>query len=52
MAAGVHTQPAALAVAEAGGDDGSPGVGYAGVSPVATVAKILLAQLLLGTPQG
>jgi len=48
LAAGVHTQPAALAAAEAGTSDGSPSVGYAGVSPVATVAKILLGQWLSG----
>jgi putative transport protein len=48
MVSGVHTQPAALAFANESVRDDSPNLGYAGVSPVATVAKILLAQLLLG----
>lgn len=44
---GQHTQPAALgyAVEQAGGD--LPHVGYAMVFPLATVAKIVLAQLVL-----
>jgi putative transport protein len=44
---GQHTQPAALgyAVEQAGGD--LPHVGYANVFPLATVAKIVLAQLVL-----
>lgn len=44
---GQHTQPAALgyAVEQAGGD--LPHVGYATVFPLATVAKIVLAQLVL-----
>jgi putative transport protein len=49
MASGVHTQPAALAFATDAAREESPNLGYASVSPVATVAKILLAQLLLGT---
>ncbi len=48
MASGVHTQPAGLAFANEAARDDSPNLGYASVSPVATVAKILLAQLLLG----
>lgn len=48
MASGVHTQPAALAFANDAARDESPNVGYASVSPVATIAKILLAQVLLG----
>jgi putative transport protein len=48
MASGVHTQPAGLAFANDAARDESPNVGYASVSPVATVTKILLAQLLLG----
>ena len=44
---GQHTQPAALgyAVEQAGGD--LPHVGYATVFPLATVAKIVLAQVVL-----
>lgn len=48
LASGVHTQPAALAFANDAARDESPNLGYASVSPVATVTKILLAQLLLG----
>jgi putative transport protein len=48
MASGVHTQPAALAFATDAAREESPNLGYASVSPVATVTKILLAQLLLG----
>ncbi len=48
MAAGVHTQPAALAFANDAARDDSPNLGYASVSPIATVTKIILAQLLLG----
>jgi len=48
MASGVHTQPAGLAFATDAAREESPNVGYASVSPVATVTKILLAQLLLG----
>ncbi len=47
VVAGVHTQPAALAFAaeQTGGD--LPNLGYATVFPVATVAKIVLVQILL-----
>ncbi len=48
MAAGVHTQPAALAFANDAARDASPDAGYSSVGPIATVAKIVLAQLLLG----
>ncbi|MEQ1833326.1 MAG: TrkA C-terminal domain-containing protein [Candidatus Eisenbacteria bacterium] len=48
LTAGVHTQPAGLAFATDTTHDDSPGIGYASVSPIATVSKILLAQLLLG----
>lgn len=45
--AGLHTQPAVLSYAlEQSGSD-LPNVGYATVFPVATIAKILLAQVLL-----
>lgn len=47
VVAGVHTQPAALAfAAEQTGSD-LPNLGYATVFPVATVAKIVLVQILL-----
>jgi putative transport protein len=47
MASAIHTQPAALAFAtETAGDDG-PNAGWAAVFPFATIAKILLAQLLV-----
>lgn len=50
MAAGIHTQPAALAFANDSARDASPDAGYSSVGPMATVAKIVLAQLLLGLP--
>jgi len=47
MLAGLQTQPAVLSFAlEQTGDD-SPNLGYATVYPVAMIAKILLAQVLL-----
>ncbi|MEP7355857.1 MAG: aspartate:alanine exchanger family transporter [Anaerolineales bacterium] len=47
MLAGMMTQPAVLGFAlESSGDD-LPNVGYASVYPFATIAKIVLAQLLL-----
>jgi putative transport protein len=47
MVSAVHTQPAALAFAtDSAGDDG-PNAGWAAVFPFATIAKILLAQLLV-----
>ncbi len=47
MVAGMQTQPAVLAFAvEQTGDD-LPNTGYASVYPVATIAKIVLAQVLL-----
>ncbi len=45
--AGIHTQPAALAFANERHVDGSPAVGYATVFPLATIVKIVAAQLLL-----
>lgn len=48
LASGVHTQPAALAFASESARDPSPDVGYSTVSPIATLTKILVAQLLLG----
>jgi putative transport protein len=47
MVAGIHTQPAALAFASAQAKSDQPNVGYASVYPLATIAKIVLAQLLL-----
>jgi putative transport protein len=47
IVAGMQTQPAVLAFAvEQSGDD-LPNTGYASVYPVATIAKIVLAQVLL-----
>ena len=47
MAAGLQTQPAVLAFAvEQAGSD-LPNTGYAAVYPLATIAKIVLAQVLL-----
>jgi putative transport protein len=47
MAAGLQTQPAVLAFAvEQAGSD-LPNTGYASVYPIATIAKIVLAQVLL-----
>lgn len=45
--AGMQTQPAVLAFAAEQTDDDRPAAGYATVFPVAMVAKILIAQLLL-----
>jgi putative transport protein len=47
IVAGVHTQPAVLAFANDRAGNEAPDLGYATVFPVATIAKILLAQLLL-----
>jgi putative transport protein len=47
MLAGMHTQPAALAFASQQAQSDAPNVGYAAVFPVATIAKIVLAQVLL-----
>jgi putative transport protein len=43
----VHTQPAALAFALEQSETELPNRGYATVFPIATIAKIVLAQLLL-----
>ena len=43
----VHTQPAALAFASERTQSELARVGYASVFPIATVAKIVIAQLLL-----
>ncbi len=47
MVAGIHTQPAVLGFAEQRTGNELPHLGYAAVYPVATIAKILLVQLLL-----
>lgn len=47
VVAGVQTQPAALAFAIERTKNEVPSAGYAAVYPVATVAKIVIAQLLL-----
>jgi len=47
MVAGIQTQPAVLAFANEGVADDGPNAGYAAVYPFATIAKILLAQLLV-----
>lgn len=47
MVAGIHTQPAALAFANERGHGDAPNLGYASVFPLATIAKILIAQLLV-----
>ena len=48
MLAGIQTQPADLAFASERTRNDLPNAGYAAVYPVATIAKLLLAQLLLG----
>lgn len=47
VVAGIQTQPAALAFAIERTKNESPNAGYAAAYPVATVAKIVIAQLLL-----
>lgn len=47
MLAGVHTQPAVLGFALEQSEDEMPNTGYALLFPVATVAKIVFAQILL-----
>jgi putative transport protein len=46
---GLQTQPAVLAFAQEQSQNELPNVGYATVYPVAFVAKVLLAQILLAT---
>jgi putative transport protein len=48
IVSGLHTQPAVLAFASEQTENDLPTIGYATVFPVATIAKILLAQILLG----
>jgi putative transport protein len=47
VVSGIHTQPAALAFATDRSRNDLPRLGYASVFPIATVAKIVIAQLLL-----
>jgi putative transport protein len=47
MLAGLQTQPAVLSFAQETTDDDLPNTGYAMVFPVAMIAKILAAQILL-----
>jgi putative transport protein len=47
MLSGIQTQPAALVFATEQTENELPNVGYAAVYPVATIAKIVLAQVLL-----
>jgi putative transport protein len=44
--AGIHTQPAALSAALEQRLDEAPNVGYTAVFPLATVMKLILAQIL------
>lgn len=47
MLAGLHTQPAVLGFATEQSENELPNVGYALVFPIATIGKIIIAQLLL-----
>lgn len=47
MIAGIHTQPAVLGWATEHARSEAPNVGYAAVYPVATIAKLLLVQVVL-----
>lgn len=47
MLSGLQTQPAVLGVALERADSELPNIGYSAVYPTATIAKILLAQLLV-----
>jgi putative transport protein len=48
LVAGIHTQPAALSFANTHTGSETPNVAYAAVYPVATISKIILAQILAG----
>lgn len=52
MLAGLQTQPAVLGFATESLKSEEPNVGYATVYPVATIVKLILAQLLLGLGLG
>ncbi len=47
MIAGIHTQPAALMFANERTGNETPNVGYTAVFPLATIVKIVLAQILV-----
>ena len=46
--AGTHTQPVVLGYANQHAGNDLPNVGFATVYPLATILKIVLAQVLLG----
>jgi len=48
LLAGIHTQPAALAFANAHCGSENPTLSYVAVYPIALIAKIILAQILVG----
>lgn len=48
MVSALHTQPAALAFAAESAGDEEPNAGYAAIFPFATIAKILIAQVIAG----
>jgi len=48
LISGVQTQPACLAFAASQAKSETPNIAYAAVYPVATIAKIILAQILVG----
>jgi putative transport protein len=48
LMSGIQTQPACLAYANEHGGTDAPNVWYASVYPVSMIAKIILAQLLVG----
>lgn len=52
LMSGIQTQPACLAYATDQSRSEAPNVAYASVYPVATIAKIVLAQLLAAWPGG
>jgi putative transport protein len=47
LVAGVHTQPAVLGWALEQTKDDVPNIGYASAYPAATIAKLLLVQLIV-----
>lgn len=51
MLSGLQTQPAALGFSSERAENDLPNIGYATVYPMATIAKIVIAQLLLSLPR-
>ena len=49
MVAGLQTQPAVLSYALEQSGDELPNAGYAMVFPIATIAKIIIVQILIAT---